>query len=146
MTPHSCPWLLDVEGISETTVVRFLPPAGRDDTIGYVLGSYLLGLAEQSPTHLVLNSGAVDYVNSLLLGKLFALAKKVKSLGGQHASIGDQAWMIVGKSKKCDTTCARPIPRPTPSTLPTLDNTTVSIRNCKAMSRRLMTAEFRVSR
>ena len=83
MTPHSCPWLLDVEGISETTVVRFLPPAGRDDTIGYVLGSYLLGLAEQSPTHLVLNSGAVDYVNSLLLGKLFALAKKVKSLGGQ---------------------------------------------------------------
>jgi anti-anti-sigma factor len=79
MTPHSCPWLLEVEGFSETTVVRFLPPAGRNDTIGY----YLLGLAEQCPTHLVLNFGAVDYVNSLLMGQLFALAKKVKSLGGQ---------------------------------------------------------------
>jgi anti-sigma B factor antagonist len=83
MTPHSSPWVLDVEAIGPTMVVRFLPPAGRDDTIGYALGVYLLALAEEGATHMVLNFGAVDYVNSLLLGKVFVLAKKVKGLGGQ---------------------------------------------------------------
>jgi anti-sigma B factor antagonist len=75
--------MLDVEVIGASTVVRFTSPASRDDSISYDLGRYLLSLAEGGAASIVLNLGAVDYLNSVMVGKFFALHKKVKALGGR---------------------------------------------------------------
>ncbi len=77
-TGHTSP---RVERIGNVTVVTFTCDAIRDveDVIARELGS----LAEGGEGHhLLLNFANVKYLNSMELGTLISLHKRVKSLGG----------------------------------------------------------------
>src|SRR5262249_29964575 len=83
------PWWLDVEHLSAVTVMRFLPRRPLDEDAWYGLGRYLLGTVENDPgKDLVLNLGWVDYLNSMMVGRLLAIHKKISRRGGILALCG----------------------------------------------------------
>ncbi len=69
---------------SAAFVVRFTQRDRLDEETGYTLGKYLYSLVEANDLpQLVINLGLVDYLDSLIIGKLFTLQKKVKAAGGR---------------------------------------------------------------
>lgn len=71
-----------VERIGNVTILTFTPDAIRDveDVIARELG----GLPERGDDrHLLLNFANVKYLNSMELGTLITLHKRVKTLGGR---------------------------------------------------------------
>ena len=83
------PWWLDVEPIGEMTVVRFVNGVTLNEELGYALSKYLRSLVEEGACRrLVLNLNRIDFLDSMLIGKLFGLHRTMKSAGGHLALCG----------------------------------------------------------
>jgi anti-sigma B factor antagonist len=75
------PWWIDVEPVGDITVVRLSQRTAIYDQIGYELGNFLLKVAESSTGDVVLNFGLVQYLNSVVLGRLFTMHKRLQDKG-----------------------------------------------------------------
>lgn len=76
---------LQVEPVGDVTVVRFTAPMlwGYDQV--QLIGEHLFCLVEEGKRKLLLNLGAVESMDSSMLGKLIALHKKLEAEGGRLA-------------------------------------------------------------
>lgn len=89
MTAPFHPWWLDIEQFDDTLVVRFTQRGPLDEETGYALGQFLARLVEdQGGRHLVLNFGYVDYVTSMIIGRLLALNKQLALRKGRLTLCG----------------------------------------------------------
>ncbi len=89
MTASFHPWWLDIEQFDETFVVRFTQRGPLDEGTGYALGQYLAKLVvDRGGRHLVLNFGHVDYVTSMIIGRLLALNKQLAARNGRLTLCG----------------------------------------------------------
>jgi anti-anti-sigma factor len=94
MTEPFHPWWLDIEQFNETLVVRFTQPGPLDEGTGYALSQYLSSLVKrQGGRHLVLNFGHVDYVTSMIIGRLLALNKELAGRKGRLTLCGVTAQL-----------------------------------------------------
>ncbi len=94
MTAPFHPWWLDVEQFDETLVVRFTQRGPLTEETGYALGRFLGSLIEdQGGRHLVLNFGYVDYVTSMIVGRLLALNKQLAVRQGRLTLCGVTAYL-----------------------------------------------------
>ena len=94
MTAPFRPWWLDIEQFDETLVVRFTQRGPLDEETGYALGQFLGGLVvDQGGRHLVLNFGHVDYVTSMIVGRLLALNKQLATGKGRLTLCGVTAQL-----------------------------------------------------
>lgn len=87
------PWWLDIEQFEETMVVRFTRREPLDEETAYALGHFLSGLVEERGRHLVLNFGRLEYVNSLIVGRLLALNKRLAAQHGRLTLCGVTAQL-----------------------------------------------------
>jgi DNA-binding NtrC family response regulator/anti-anti-sigma regulatory factor len=75
---------LEVEHVHDATIVNFKERALQDDAVADTVGAQLLDLAEVTGPHrLILNFANVEQLTSLWLGKLIALHKRLRAIGGQ---------------------------------------------------------------
>jgi anti-anti-sigma factor len=77
---------LSVEPIGDVTLVRFARRSILQDDEAQVLGGQLLGLAEDpSCRKFVINFADVEALSSTVVGKLFALHRRLVAAGGRLA-------------------------------------------------------------
>lgn len=89
MTAPFHPWWLDIEQFDETLVVRFTQRGPLDEGTGFALGQFLANLVVgHGGRHLVLNFGHVDYVTSMVIGRLLALNKELAARNGRLTLCG----------------------------------------------------------
>ena len=75
---------LEVEDIGEITVVNFIDRKILDEQNIQKIGEDLFSLVDDSGHgKILLNFGNVEYLSSAALGKLIALNKKIKGIGGK---------------------------------------------------------------
>jgi len=79
---------LEAEHIGDVTVVNFIDRKILDEQNIQTIGEQLTSLVEEESGQrdckkFLLNFGNVDFLSSAALGKLIALNKKVKGLGGR---------------------------------------------------------------
>ena len=89
MTAPFHPWWLDIEQFDETLVVRFTQRGLLNEETGYALGKFLGNLVEdQGGQHLVVNFGHVDFISSMIIGRLLALNKQLAARQGRLTLCG----------------------------------------------------------
>jgi anti-sigma B factor antagonist len=89
MKTQPTPWWLNVEQIGNATALRFAPGTPLDEEAGYIFGDYVGNLVEaRQGCCLVINFDTINYLDSMMLGKLFALNRKLKAVDGKLVLCG----------------------------------------------------------
>jgi anti-anti-sigma factor len=84
MVAHVDHYGLEAEHIGNVTVVTFTDSELLDEDTIETVGKQLYGLVDKLDTrHLVLNLAAVRRLSTMMLGKLVALNKRVRTSGGR---------------------------------------------------------------
>lgn len=75
---------LDLEEIGDVTIARFVDKKILDENNIQIIGEQMFGLVDEDGRRkIILDFTNVEYLSSAALGKLTAMSKKVKAVGGK---------------------------------------------------------------